>query len=98
MDNQPVPAPRHIEGRLREAADGDAGACYDLGMFYSTGSGGNAVNLIEAHKWFNLAAVAGSEAAQHCRAEIAETMTKREIAVAQRAARNWLATANRRAV
>jgi TPR repeat protein len=86
-----------IESRLRDAARGDAGACYDLGMIFSTGSGGSAVDLIEAHKWFNLAAVAGSEEAQHCRAEIAEDMTARDIAVAQRAARDWLATANRRA-
>ncbi|MGN6375716.1 MAG: hypothetical protein ACTHMG_09185 [Sphingomonas sp.] len=97
MGNELKQAHRHIERRLREAAGGDAGACYDLGMIYSTGAGGNAVNLIEAHKWFNLAAVAGSEAAQHCRAEIACDMSQRDIVVAQRAARDWLATANRRA-
>lgn len=79
-----------IESRLRDAARGDARACYDLGMIYSTGSCGGAVNLVEAHKWFNLAAVAGSEAAQMCRAEIAEDMTAREISIAQREARAWL--------
>lgn len=86
-----------IESRLRDAARGDANACYDLGMIYSTGSGGSTIDLVEAHKWFNLAAVAGSEDAQHCRAEIAEDMSAREIAVAQRAARDWLSDTGRRA-
>jgi len=86
-----------IESRLRAAARGDMRAYYDLGMIYSTGSGGGAIDLVEAHKWFNLAAVAGSEDAQHCRAEIAEDMTAREIAIAQRAARDWLALTERRA-
>lgn len=86
-----------IESRLIDAARGDAAACYDLGMIYSTGSCGGTVDLVEAHKWFNLAAVAGSEAAQMCRAEIAEDMTAREIAVAQRQARAWLSETSRRA-
>jgi len=86
-----------IESRLRAAARGDMRALYDLGMIYSTGSGGGAIDLVEAHKWFNLAAVAGSEEAQHCRAEIAEDMTAREISVAQRAARDWQALTERRA-
>jgi TPR repeat protein len=86
-----------IESRLRDAARGDTRAYYDLGMIYSTGTGGGAIDLVEAHKWFNLAAVAGSEEAQHCRAEIAEDMTAREIAIAQRAARDWLALTTRRA-
>ena len=86
-----------IESRMRDAVRGDAKAYYDLGMIYSSGSCGGAVDLIEAHKWFNLAAVAGSEEAQHCRAEIAEDMTAREIAIAQRAARDWLALTTRRA-
>ena len=86
-----------IESRLRDAARGDARAYYDLGMIYSSGSGGSTIDLVEAHKWFNLAAVAGSEEAQHCRAEIAEDMTAREIAIAQRAARDWLSLTGRQA-
>ena len=86
-----------VERRLRDAAQGDSRALYDLGMIYSTGTGGGTIDLVEAHKWFNLAAVAGSEAAQHCRAEIAEDMSAREIAIAQRAARDWLALTSRRA-
>ncbi len=87
-----------MESRLADAARGDADALYDLGMAYSTGSGGIEVDLIEAHKWFNLAALNGSEAATMCRADISDEMTAREIAEAQRQARAWLqATDQRRA-
>ena len=86
-----------IESRLVEAALGDAFACYDLGVAYSTGTAGTVFDLVEAHKWFNLAAVGGNEAAQEARAEIAEDMTAREIATAQRAARDWIAATQRRA-
>ena len=86
-----------IESRLAEAARGDADALYDLGICYSTGTEGVGIDLIEAHKWFNLAAVSGSEAAQHCRSEVADEMSSREISIAQAAARAWLAGAQRRA-
>lgn len=86
-----------IEHRLREAARGDTGAYYELGIVYSTGASGVVIDLIEAHKWFNLAAVAGHQAAQMCRAEIADDMTAREVAEAQRQARAWIATTARRA-
>ncbi len=86
-----------IDSRLADAAHGDMNACYDLGMVYSSGAAGIDIDLIEAHKWFNLAAVAGSEAAQACRSEIAEDMSAREIAEAQRQARAWLNETNRRA-
>ena len=86
-----------MESRLADAACGDEHALYDLGMAYSTGSGGVEVDLIEAHKWFNLAALNGSEDAMHCRAEISDDMTAREIAEAQRQARAWLQATDRRA-
>jgi TPR repeat protein len=86
-----------IESRLRDAAKGDASACYDLGMVYSSGADGVGVDLVEAHKWFNIAAVSGSHEAQMCRAEIAEDMTAREINDAQKAARAWLRGAQLRA-
>ncbi len=86
-----------IESRLRDAASGNADACYDLGMVYSSGAQGIGIDMIEAHKWFNLAAVAGSEAAMACRSEIAEDMTAREIATAQAAARAFLVSTQRRA-
>lgn len=86
-----------IESRIADAARGDRNACYDLGIIYSTGASGIVIDLIEAHKWFNLAAVWGSEAAQACRSDIAEDMTAREIAEAQRQARAWLVQTGRRA-
>ena len=86
-----------IESRVRDAARGDAQACYDLGIVYSSGADGVDIDLIEAHKWFNIAAMSGSEHAQECRAEIAEDMTAREIIAAQKAARDWLGLTQRRA-
>ena len=86
-----------IDSRLADAARGDIDAYYELGMVYSSGTAGIGIDLIEAHKWFNLAAVGGSEAAQACRSEISEDMTAREIAEAQKAARAWLRTTAARA-
>jgi len=78
------------ESRMIDAAMGDVQALYELGVAYSTGSGGVSVDMVEAHKWFNLAALQGNCLAQECRADIAEDMTAREIAEAQRQARAWL--------
>jgi len=81
---------------MAAAAQGDLSAYFDLGVAYSTGSHGAAIDLIEAHKWFNLAAVHGYDDASQCRADVAEEMTAREIAEAQRRAREWLAAGSRR--
>ena len=83
-----------LNSRIAEALDGDVEALYELGVAYSTGTHGTQVDLIEAHKWFNLAALNGSAQAQACRAEIADEMTAREIAEAQRQARAWLSETN----
>ncbi|QSR17064.1 sel1 repeat family protein [Novosphingobium sp. KA1] len=82
---------------LAAAARGDTSAYFDLGVAYSTGSHGVGCDLVEAHKWFNLAAVAGHEEAPACRAEVADEMTAREIAEAQRRAREWLCATTRKA-
>ena len=81
-----------LRSRLADAENGDVDALFELGVTYSTGRGGIAVDLIEAHKWFNLAALSGCTRGQECRAEIALEMTAREIAEAQRQARAWLAS------
>lgn len=86
-----------LDSRLADAARGDGEALYDLGICYSTGTSGVAIDLIEAHKFFNLAAIAGLESAKACRTDIAEDMTAREIATAQAAARSWLQQRQRRA-
>jgi hypothetical protein len=48
------------------------------------------LNLIEAHKWFNLAALKGSMPAREWRTSLAQEMTADQIAEAQRQARAWL--------
>lgn len=82
---------------LAAAAQGDVSAYYDLGVAYSTGSHGVDCDLIEAHKWFNLAAASGHSEAALCRADISDEMTAREIAEAQRRAREWLSATVRKA-
>jgi TPR repeat protein len=82
---------------LAAAADGDMSACFDLGVAFSTGSHGAECDLVEAHKWFNLGAVGGHDEAAMCRADVAEEMTAREIAEAQRRARQWLGATSRKA-
>jgi len=67
----------------------DADGCFALGMNYSIGAGG-AIDLIEAHKWFNIAALRGHADGARLRREIAEQMADAEIGRAQRAARDWL--------
>lgn len=86
-----------MESRIADAACGDADALYELGVAYSTGAEGTEVDLIEAHKWFNLAALNGDGRAQESRAELADYMSAREIAEAQRQARAWLSATVRRA-
>jgi len=97
-----IPADEHaadmlVASCLAAAAQGDVSAYFDLGVAYSTGSHGAPCDLIEAHKWFNLAAVAGYDDAAQCRADISDEMTAREIAEAQRRAREWIAATTRKA-
>jgi hypothetical protein len=70
---------------------GNADALFDLGMSYATGRS-VPLDLVSAHKWFNLAAMRGNKDAIRLRREVAEQMSNAEIAEAQRAARNWLTT------
>ena len=67
----------------------DAGECFALGMSYSIGAD-VAVDLVQAHKWFNIAAMGGHVDGARLRREIAEQMSDSEIGCAQRAARDWL--------
>ena len=59
---------------------------FALGMKYCIGHDVSQ-NLVAAHKWFNLAALKGSESAKQYRCEISAEMTAAEIADAQRQAR-----------
>jgi hypothetical protein len=62
---------------------------FERGLYWASGRSG-VVNLIAAHKWFNLAAVKGRVDAVQMRREIAEMMSEVEIAAAQREARAWM--------
>ena len=73
-----------------DAKQGRADALYNLGLAYSTGQGVG-VDYVAAHKWFNLAAMKGSEIAKSWRAQISREMDSGQIAEAQRQAREWLA-------
>jgi hypothetical protein len=74
---------------IESAGAATADGFYKLGLMYSSGQGAP-IDLVEAHKWFNLAALRGLEAAKAYRRECAEMMSKAEIAAAQKAAREWL--------
>lgn len=73
---------------VEASASGDV--LFDLGLVFSTGRDG-IVDLIAAHKWFNLAALKGRADAIQLRRELAEQMSAEEVALAQRAARAWMA-------
>jgi hypothetical protein len=64
---------------------------FERGLYWASGRSG-VVNLVAAHKWFNLAAVKGRTEAIAMRREIAEQMSDVEIAAAQREARAWMTT------
>lgn len=71
------------------AAIGNPQILFELGLIYATGRDGE-LDMVAAHKWFNIAAFRGSEAAKSRREEIAKDMTREEVATAQRAAREWI--------
>ena len=62
---------------------------FERGLYWASGRAG-VVNLVAAHKWFNLAALKGRGDAIRLRREIAELMSETEIATAQREARAWM--------
>jgi uncharacterized protein len=72
------------------AAGGTPDALFELGLMYCAGRDVE-LDLVSAHKWFNLAAMRGNEDAKRYRMEIAHEMSKTEVAEAQRRAREWLA-------
>ena len=62
---------------------------FERGLYWASGRSG-VVNLVAAHKWFNLAALKGRVDALSLRREVAELMSDVEIAAAQREARAWI--------
>ena len=81
----------YVAKRFAMAEKGRAEALYDLGILYSVGHGVEQ-NFVEAHKWFNLAAMRGMLSAQIDRSEVADAMSMGEISEAQRKAREWMVT------
>jgi TPR repeat protein len=67
----------------------DIEGCFARGIDYSSGREVE-VDMIEAHKWFNIAASRGHKDGATMRREIAALMSDSEIGQAQRAARDWL--------
>lgn len=63
---------------------------FERGLACSTGREGQ-IDLVEAHKWFNLAAARGDQIAVKRREELASEMSRDEIAQALKAAREWIA-------
>jgi len=63
---------------------------YRLGLVASTGGEAGELDLVTAHKWFNLAAMQGNLEARAYRTELANEMTTEEVAEAQRQARTFL--------
>ena len=80
-----------LDAGLASLGEGPAGGdmLFELGMMYSVGRD-VPVDLVAAHKWFNLAAMKGNLDAVRLRREVASQMSDVEIAAAQRAARDWL--------
>ena len=66
-----------------------ADECFELGMIHSAGCG-VPVDMVAAHRWFNIAAMRGHKDGARLRREVAEQMSDAEIGCAQRAARDWL--------
>ena len=81
-----------ITGYMELAAQtGAPDALFELGMLYATGRDVD-VDLVNAHKWFNLAAARGNASALTYRQELSLEMTTDQIAEAQRQAREWIQT------
>jgi hypothetical protein len=62
---------------------------FEMGIDYACGRSVD-TDLVEAHKWFNIAALRGDVEAARRRQELAAEMSALEIAAAQRRAREWL--------
>ena len=70
-------------------AGSSADALYELGLMYASGRD-VVLDLVQAHKWLNIAASRGNAAARCMRTELAAEMSRAEIIDAQRQARAWV--------
>jgi TPR repeat protein len=70
------------------AEQGDAAAQYNLGVMYGKGQGVPRDDVL-AYMWFNLAAAQGDPNGKGLRDLVAKSMTREQIAEAQKLAREW---------
>jgi len=80
-----------LEATEIATAGGTPDALFELGLMYCAGREVE-LDLVSAHKWFNLAAMRGNDDAKRYRFEISREMSKPQISRAQRLAREWIAT------
>jgi len=74
---------------FRKAAEqGNADAQSGLGSMYAFGQG-VAQDVVLGYMWLDLAAAQGNSEAENLRDEFAESMTRSQVAEAQRLAREW---------
>ena len=78
-----------MDGVVPVDASAMSDVLFERGLYWASGRSG-VVNLVAAHKWFNLAALKGRTDAIAMRREVAELMSETEIAAAQREARAWM--------
>ncbi len=78
-----------MDGVVPVEANAMSDVLFERGLYWASGRSG-VVNLVAAHKWFNLAALKGRVDAIAQRREVAELMSDEEIATAQREARAWM--------
>jgi uncharacterized protein len=78
-----------LDGAVPVQATAVPDVLFERGLYWASGRSG-VVNLVAAHKWFNLAALKGRSDAVALRREVAEQMSDEEIATAQREARAWM--------
>ena len=76
-------------GRFIYGLSGFAVALFNLGLLHS--DPGHERNLVEAYKWFSLAAQRGMDEGGWRVGRLSDQMTPAQIAEAQRKARAWLA-------
>jgi TPR repeat protein len=75
----------------RAAEQGYALAQYELGLIYRTGYG-LAIDHVQSYVWLNLAAAAGIQEAVATRDEVMRSLSNKQLAQAQKMAREWLAS------
>jgi uncharacterized protein len=80
-----------LDGATPVAATAIPDVLFERGLYWASGRSG-VVNLVAAHKWFNLAALKGRTDAIAMRREVAEMMSDAEIAASLRDARTWMTT------